>query len=102
MAFTKVTSGLLNDTGVTAGVYGGSSAIPSITINSQGQITLATNNAISIVSVAQANGAIITNSTSITASYTFPAGTNGQSVGPIAIAPTYSVTIAPGQRWVIV
>lgn len=43
---TKVTSSVLANTTVTAGTYGSSSQIPSITVDSQGRITSATNNSV--------------------------------------------------------
>jgi hypothetical protein len=46
MALTQVSSGLLQNTGVTSGVYGGATAIPVITINAEGQITSASNTSI--------------------------------------------------------
>lgn len=54
VANTQVTglinSGQLANTAVTAGTYGGSSAIPVVVINSQGQVTSASNVAVSIPS----------------------------------------------------
>ena len=99
MALTRISSYILANTSVSSGTYGGSSAIPIITVNSEGQITSASNT--SIVSVGVANGAIIVNSTTISQNYTFTTGTNGNSVGPVNISPTYNIAIAPGQRWVI-
>ena len=46
--------------------------------------------------------AIIVNQANATANYTIAAGTNGFSVGPITTANGVSVTIASGQRWVVI
>lgn len=53
------------------------------------------------LSTGAAGGAITINTTSVNEDYTFPAGTNGLSVGPITVAPGYSVTVTSGQRWVV-
>lgn len=50
----------------------------------------------------EAGGAILVNTTTATESYTFPAGTNGFSVGPVSVADGVTVTVASGQRWVII
>lgn len=50
MALTKVTGGVLANTAVTAGVYGGAAAIPVVTVDAQGRLTNVTNTAISIPS----------------------------------------------------
>jgi hypothetical protein len=50
---------------------------------------------------AAANNCIVTNFTTISDSYTFPAGYNGSSVGPINIASGASVTVPSGQTWLI-
>ena len=52
--------------------------------------------------VIQATNGILVNSGNITANYTIAAGTNGFSVGPITTANNISVTVAAGQRWVII
>jgi hypothetical protein len=49
-----------------------------------------------------ASGALLTNITTVSASYVVPAGTNAFSVGPITIADTYTVTVSSGQRWVVI
>ena len=46
--------------------------------------------------------AIIVNQANATANYTITTGTNGFSVGPITTANGVSVTIASGQRWVVI
>ena len=51
---------------------------------------------------AQAGGAINTNTTTVTVSYTIPTGTNGFSVGPITINSGQTVTVSSGQRWVTI
>lgn len=50
----------------------------------------------------EAGGAIVTNTTTASESYTFPSGTNGFSVGPVTIATGISITVASGQRWVVI
>lgn len=55
-----------------------------------------------VSSPAQANGSIIVNNTTISSNYTFSAGYNGFSVGPITINSGVSVTVPSGQRWVVV
>lgn len=50
----------------------------------------------------KAGGAIVVNTTTATESYTFPSGTNGFSVGPVAIASGVTVTVSSGQRWVVI
>lgn len=47
------------------------------------------------------NQAIITNTDTISQNYTFSAGLNGFSVGPITITSGVSVTVPSGQRWII-
>lgn len=51
---------------------------------------------------AQAGGAIQVNNTTATVSYTVATGTNGFSVGPITTADGVTITVASGQRWVII
>lgn len=46
-------------------------------------------------------GAVVVNATTVTDNYTIATGTNAVSVGPISLASGKSITIASGQRWVI-
>ena len=48
------------------------------------------------------NGPILVNSTTVSSNQTIASGTNGFSVGPMTIASGVSVTIASGQRWVVI
>lgn len=50
---------------------------------------------------AQAGGAIVTNKTNASVSYTIASGENGFSVGPITISSGATITISDGQRWLI-
>lgn len=50
----------------------------------------------------EAGGAIVVNTTTASESYTFPSGTNGFSVGPITVSSGVTVTVASGQRWVVI
>lgn len=49
-----------------------------------------------------ASGALQINTTTVSASYTLPTGSNAFSVGPITIADSYTVTVSSGQRWVVI
>jgi hypothetical protein len=51
---------------------------------------------------AASGGSVALNSTTISANYAIPSGSNGFSVGPITVANGVSVSIANGQRWVII
>lgn len=45
---------------------------------------------------------IVLNSTTINSNYSIASGQNGFSVGPVAVESGYSVTVASGQRWVVI
>jgi len=47
-------------------------------------------------------GALVVNATTVTENYTVDTGTNAQSVGPITVASGIAVTVASGQRWLVV
>ena len=48
------------------------------------------------------NSIIRTNATNISENITFDPDTNGMTVGPITIDPTYSVTVVSGSTWTII
>jgi hypothetical protein len=50
---------------------------------------------------AQGNGGLLVNATTINNDYTVQTGTNALSVGPITVASGKAVTVASGQRWMI-
>ena len=51
---------------------------------------------------ANASGALLVNTTTVSESYVLPSGSNAFSVGPITIADTYTVTVSSGQRWIVI
>jgi hypothetical protein len=53
------------------------------------------------ISGAQAGGAILTNKSTASASYTIATGENGLSVGPVTIDTSVTITVSSGQRWLI-
>jgi hypothetical protein len=69
---TRVTSSVLANTSVTAANYGGLTQIPSFTVDNQGRLTFAANNAVSSISVA---------SSQLT-------GTTGTGNAVLAVSPT--------------
>jgi hypothetical protein len=54
------------------------------------------------VSAPVATNGLVVNADSVNADYTVAAGTNAFSIGPITVASGISVTVASGQRWVII
>jgi hypothetical protein len=100
---TAITNATLATVNSNTGSFGSSSSIPVITVNGKGLIT-----AVSTATVAggqyfgtAATKAIAYNSTSIAENITTTAGNNCLSVGPITIASGYSVSVASGQRWLV-
>ena len=53
------------------------------------------------ISGAQAGGAILTNKSTASASYTIASGENGLSVGPITVSSGVTITVSSGQRWLV-
>jgi hypothetical protein len=51
--------------------------------------------------IVSASNGLVVNSKTVSASYSIPSGSNAMSVGPITVASGQSVTVASGQRWVI-
>jgi hypothetical protein len=87
----------------TTGSFGSSSSIPVITVNGKGLVTSVTTSAVAGGQYfgSAATKAIAYNSTSIAENITTTSGNNCLSVGPITIASGYSVTVASGQRWLV-
>jgi hypothetical protein len=52
--------------------------------------------------LATGNNSIVINNVNITANATIAAGQNGFSVGPVTQANGVSITVASGQRWVVI
>ena len=51
--------------------------------------------------IVSASNGLVVNSATVSASYSVPSGSNAMSVGPITVASGQSVTVASGQRWVV-
>jgi hypothetical protein len=51
---------------------------------------------------AQGNGGLLVNATTISNDYAMPSGYSAISVGPVTVASGVSVTVASGQRWVVI
>jgi len=50
---------------------------------------------------AQAGGAIMTNKSTASVSYTIASGENGLSVGPVTVSNGVTITVSSGQRWLV-
>lgn len=83
------------------GTWATVSSLPSQTGNTGKYLTTDGTNP-SWATVVTGGGPITQNADSVSTNQTIAAGSNGFSVGPITIASGYSVTIASGQRWVII
>jgi len=100
---TSITNATLATVNSNTGSFGSSSSIPVITVNGKGLVTAVTT---ATVAGGQYFGsasskAIAYNEDSIAENITTTSGKNCLSVGPITINSGYSVTIASGQRWVV-
>jgi hypothetical protein len=80
-----------------AGVYGNTTSIPTITVDTYGRVTSVSNNTIST-----GGGPILFASNTITSDTIFASNNNGLSIGPININNGVTVTVNNGQRWVII
>jgi hypothetical protein len=100
---TAITNATLATVNSNTGSFGSSSSIPVITVNGKGLITAVSTSAVAGGQYfgTAATKAIAYNSTSIAENITTTAGNNCLSVGPITIASGYSVTVASGQRWLV-
>jgi hypothetical protein len=100
---TAITNATLATVNSNTGSFGSSSSIPVITVNGKGLITAVSTSAVAGGQYfgSAATKAIAYNSTSIAENITTTSGNNCLSVGPITISSGFSVTIASGQRWVI-
>ena len=75
-----------------------SGATDALTISTAGAVT--TPNQLTGATLRASNG-IVVNSATVSTSYTIASGNNGMSVGPITIASGQAVTVASGQRWLV-
>jgi hypothetical protein len=109
-AFTGDATSTVNTSALTlatvnsnVGSFGSSSSIPVVTVNGKGLVTSVTTATVAGGQYfgSAATKAIAYNSTSIAENITTTTGNNCLSVGPITISSGFSVTVASGQRWLI-
>jgi hypothetical protein len=100
---TAITNATLATVNSNTGAFGSSNSIPVITVNGKGLITAVSTSAVAGGQYfgSAATKAIAYNSTSIAENITTTSGNNCLSVGPITIASGFSVTVASGQRWLV-
>jgi hypothetical protein len=126
---TAITNATLATVNSNTGAFGSTTSIPVITVNGKGLITAVSTATVSSLPSQTGNSgkylttdgstaswgavaggqyfgtaatkAIAYNSTSIAENITTTSGNNCLSVGPITIASGFSVTVASGQRWLV-
>jgi hypothetical protein len=95
----------LATTGVSAGSYGSTSAIPSITVDDKGRVTSISNNAITVAAGAVGGGTdkiFWENDQTVTTSYTLTSNKNAVTAGPVSVNTGVTVTIPTGGVWTVV
>jgi hypothetical protein len=108
IAYGDGTSYQFTSAGTSGGVlYSAGTGVPGFTAAGTAGQVLSSNGSsaptwIDAPNPAKAGGAIVVNNTTASVSYTIDAGTNGFSVGPITVASGVTVTVASGQRWVVI
>ena len=86
IADNAVTGDKLNDTGVTVGTYGSSSAIPSLTVDAQGRVTAASTNSIDSTSITNGTSNVsVASDADITLLVVAPQGSQLHRVEPLLL-----------------
>jgi hypothetical protein len=92
--------------GSAAQVVSSNTILPAQSGNSGKYLTTDGANALSwstvSAAIAAGNNSIVINNVNVTSNATISAGQNGFSVGPITTANGISITVASGQRWVVI
>lgn len=96
------TSGqILQSTGTGIQWAAAPSSLPTQT-GSSGKFLTTDGTSASWATVSTGSNGILTNTSTVTTSQSLGAGTNALSVGPITVANGVSVTVASGNRWVVI
>lgn len=101
--FVKITGGPINLTTDVTGVLpvaNGGTALSSV--GSNGNVLTVVAGAPSWQPPSVTIGPLVYNTTTVSANASVPTGQNAFSVGPITVDSGFSVTVASGQRWVVV
>ena len=97
---------LSNDIGTATAVYplfaNATSGTPTTLYTSNAKLLYTPSSGELKSSVMVSSNGIVVNGTTVSANYTIATGTNGQSVGPITVNSGVTVTVASGQRWLVV
>lgn len=102
MALTKIKSSGIAANAITASQLTGN-VLASILIAGN-NIAIEANGRISSTATGGGgggSGVILLSNTTISENFDIPAGQNGLSIGPVTQLDNANVTIAPGQRWLI-
>ena len=95
------TTVLSNSNGNTSPITLSGSSNVFVTYPSEKSVNLDASTGTAFAPAFNASNGLLLNSSTVSANYTIPAGSNAMSVGPITVASGIAVTVSSGQRWVV-
>lgn len=93
---------LSNSNGNTSPITLSGSSNVFVTYPSEKSVNLDASTGTAFAPAFNASNGLHLNSTTVSANYTIPTGSNAMSVGPITVASGVAVTISSGQRWIVI
>jgi hypothetical protein len=99
MALTKIKSSGIAANAITENQITGNTLARILTAGNN--IAIEANGRISSTATGGGSGVILLSNTTIVENFDIPVGQNGLSIGPVELADGANVTIAPGQRWLV-